>query len=421
MEKKSKLSRESLAWLTACLDPYHDYQQDIRGLPDMRSSPSVVQMHNQSYTLTAPASAAGGLWDAKISYTGFDVFAGQMTHLVDENSWAANIRHYYDHAALNTTGPLFGALSIRAGATGVPISMGILNVGDTATALPSFLTGTRGRLIAVAYEVHNTTADIYKQGSVTTAMLAGNNQDASTLAYRDTNVAPYDDISFQADRSTVFACTRSDLQTIPTSQTWEAAKGVYAIPRCTSVPEKLSCPNGSTRVPVVYSTDGHLATVDPFAIMAIDELPVVGQYDVAQFSPMESFFTGLSPQTTLSITFRTVIEYFPAPGDVLLPMSMPSPAYDPRAFAIYSAAAKLAPYAVQINMNAAGDYFRMVLRAIAASLPTLAPLLGPAAPLASVGGPLLAQALTAWEKAQKPRKIRRDVAGAGAMPQKPRN
>jgi hypothetical protein len=67
-----KISKDAEAWLVACLDPYHDYQYDLEGLPDQRSAPSVVQTHNQSYSLTIPTSAGGGNWDASVLFTGIN-------------------------------------------------------------------------------------------------------------------------------------------------------------------------------------------------------------------------------------------------------------------------------------------------------------------------------------------------------------
>lgn len=408
-----KLSSHSKAWLTACLDPFHDNQLDLEGLPDQRSSASVVQLHVQTYTLSAPAVSAGGNWDAKVSYTGFDANVGSIPSIVPvTNGWYA---HPFDPAALKTGVP-FGALNIRAVASGAAINVGSAVAGETVAALGSFaLNSDRGRLIAVGFEVHNTTADIYKQGSVTVAQLPDAAKDSTVVLYKGAGI---DAFTAQSDLSARFGSSRSALAAIPTSQTWQAREGVYCIPRMTEVQTEPSAPElGKRTVMALDTADNVPKTIEPIATMIATNgasTATTGAFlgvRPSGFSPIESYFTGLSPETTLTVTFRTFVEYFPGCGSNLLPMATPSPAYDPAALKAYSLIVREAPYAVAVRDNASGDYFRAILKLISQAAPIVASFTGSYAPAVLAAGRMASAAHSIVS-----RKVDKKGAGKRAMP-----
>jgi hypothetical protein len=57
--------------------------------------------------------------------------------------------------------------------------------------------------------------------------------------------------------------------------------------------------------------------------------------------------------------------------------------------ALYSAVVAEAPYAVQVDQNAAGDYFRKILKVLGQSLELISPIFGSYAPLAMGAGGLM--------------------------------
>jgi hypothetical protein len=417
------LSPESKSWLVSALDPYHDFQLDLEGLPDERCAPSVVQIHNQSLTLTVPATAApAGNWDASVLYTGvntstdsaFDSIGGMVT---EPNS----MFHSYNSGGL-VQGTAFGSLNIWAGASGTSMSTGSpAGVPDTYRRLGSVLGTDRCRVIGVAFEIHNTTAEVYKQGSLTVAMLPDSADDNALTVYQDSVQGGAINKEFQADRCCIQACTLPPLMAVPGSQTWPAKLGVYAVPRMVEVPRRLNLYNpgsvvgqigNNTRGPVLYGTDGKVATLEPSgnALWAGGQLPILQPTGPSGFSPMQVFITGLSPQSTLTVTFRTIVEYFPSLGSVLLPNATPSPSFDPKALALYGAIIKQAPYAVPVNQNSAGDYFRKVMMVAAAAAKLLSPLAGDYAPLVYQAG----NAVQTYLGKQR-RKVSRDEAGSRAM------
>lgn len=429
-----RISSDAAEWLTAALDPYHDYQIRLEGLPDVISAPSVVKMHNQSYTLTAPASAAAD-WDAMIAFTGANTCIG-LNPTLKKGTYGQV--HLYDHAAPDTGAP-FGSFVIKAAAAGTDMVFGIpITAGDTHVAFgASSNTSDRNRIIAVAFEVTNTTAAIYKQGSTTVAALPNPVSDFSTCMYCDTNAAPYNLDFKQSWLSPMYAANRGALLQIPGVSTWESAEGVYAIPRLCSMAGNVDCPKENLRgcdVRDSVTVGGH--TTVPSAVAAIGGQRFILLPGVAAsgFGALQVAMCGLSHETSLTVTMRTMVEYFPSFGSDMMPLATPSTAYCPKAFEVYSEIVRRAPYAVPVKQNAAGDYFRKILKIGGQVSSLLAPMAGPYAGYLRAAGAAASGAASLWqnkvdEKLRKrqpqrdgrvppplPLRVARKQAGAAAIP-----
>jgi len=252
----------------------------------------------------------------------------------------------------------------------------------------------------------------------------------------DVNAAPWHSASFQSWCSPKFAATRSALLGVPGAATWAAKDGVYAIPRMANMAIPCDAPATNKRCAVVQ--DSASDTVFALTVPGAGRLIVDGHTfpdfnGIAQsgFGAIQAYFTGLSNPTSLTITMRTVVEYFPTFNSPLLPLSTPSPSFCPKAFEVYSGTCQLAPYAVPVKQNSAGEYFRRVLRIASNVGEAVAPFMGSMAPmasgLASGAGALLkhmekraADKAVAKGKASayvpKGQRIPRDEAGARAAP-----
>jgi hypothetical protein len=293
-------------------------------------------------------------------------------------------------------------------------------VGETHAALGSVLTTDRCRLISVGFEIHNTTAEIYKQGSLTVAQLPDVAEDSHTCNYKDTNVAGYNTQSIQVDRCCLMASTLAPLLSVPGSQTWPAAEGVYVIPRMTKVPSQVISyalvegqdggygANG--RVPVLYGTDGLVATPEPTTYIRgvagadSSNIPLCNPFGASGFAPCQVYLSGLSNASTLTISFRTVVEYFPALGSALLPLASPSPCYDPDVLRLYSEIITMAPYAVKVSENASGDYFRRIFQILSRALVLTSPLFGSFGPVVKAGGEIISNLASSKVVSKKPNK-----------------
>lgn len=424
---RRNLTPDSRNWIIACLDPYHDNQYEVEGLPDERNAPSIVQIHNQTYNLTAPDSAVAN-WDASIVFTGFNTpinwdsnSGGMITH---NSSSYEPMTFNYDHSALSTGQP-FGALDIWAGDTSSTWPTGAPGtIGDTNVSLGSVSTDSKCRLIAAGFEIINTTAEVYKQGSLTLANLPATSDDHFDVVYDDSAAeSVWSDFPKQADKGIIRASTIDPLVSVPGSATWPASKGLYAIPRMVKIPVDTYSYDYSTdpltfgtnsRIPVYRGTDGKVAVPEPTGY----HLGGPGQPERKSpsgkpcapngFSPLQAYLTGLSHSTTLTIRFRTIVEYFPGLDSTLLPLANPSPIYDPRSIALYCAVASMAPYGVPVAQNAAGDYFRKILSILGTGLTLVAPLFGEFAPLAIAAGGLS-------KEASKAIPVKKNLAGPQAM------
>lgn len=401
------LKKDSADWLVACLDPYHDYQLEPHGLPDNRTAPSVVQVHNQSYTLTKPSSASSN-WDATVIFTGINSVINATTATGGLMTSSSSSLCVYDHTSLDAGNP-FGALSFWAGDAGSTYYLSSPPTsGDTYSCLGSVMTTDRCRLIGVAFEIHNTTAEVYRQGSLTVAQLPDTAVDAAIVKYIDTDSsAPWGTHNFQGDRALLVGSTVQPLMSVPGSQTWPAADGCYCIPRMTELPHAINSyamgtstghVGSNSRVPIVYSTEGRIGIPAPTGATPTVEVPLVLPRYPSGFSPVQVFLTGLSSQTTLTVTFRTIVEYFPALTSPLLPLAAPSSEYDPKAFEAYSILIAKIPYASKVQDNSAGDYFRKVVAAMknvlgraGPYLSAVSPLMGPFGPIADMAGRQMAQ------------------------------
>jgi len=413
------LPKDSKDWLIAALDPFHDYQYDCEGLPDERTAPSVVQIHNSQLTLTAPSSSLGGNWDASVVFTGFNssnVIESTGGGMVAMDS---SVLHPYFSGSVSAGTPM-GTLNIWAGGAGATMATGLPSLvsGETNLALNGIQNADRCRLIGCAFEITNTTSDLYKQGSLTVAQLPDSADDPINVCYYD-GTSPTTRNFVQADRGPVQASTLKPLLAVPGSNTWPAADGVYVVPRLTQIPkttvvygQATSTVGVSSRVPILYGTDGRIATPEPYSTYnltvsgAPQKVPLFLPYAPNYFTPVQVYLTGLSNPTTLVIKLRMIVEYFPALTSTLLPLATPSPAYDPKVFALYSAIAAEAPYAVPVGQNAGGDYFRKILKVAGIGLQWLSPIFGPAAPAASMVG---------YAMERVPQLIPKDEAGPRAM------
>jgi hypothetical protein len=327
-------------------------------------------------------------------------------------------------------GERFGSLTIQAGASGVALPVGVTTAGNTYANLPSTFGQDYCRTIGVAFEIHNTTAEVYRQGSVITGMLPDPAADSANFLYID-STASWEQRALQGSTLPVMPATSSIVQTIPTAQVWPASKGVYAIPRLNATTLPVRALSASSRsIKVDDSTAGFPCYTSPdggFLTIGANNWPTFNGAEVSGFSPIASFFTGLSAETTLTITFRTIVEYFPNVESTILPLASPSSTYEPKVLEQYSRIITEAPYAVPVGMNSAGDYFRRIMSIVGKVAPMAAPLLGPYAPIATGAGMLASSLAQIGARKQNPPKkqqpnplISRRAAGKRAMPSRRR-
>lgn len=356
------VSAAGSAWLSSCLNPYSDFQQQLVGYPDMNTQPSVVLMYSSQMDVTAPASAAGGNWDCCIYTIPVDSTGGYGVVSTSNECCV------YDHASLPST-TIWGLTSC-SNAAGADVSL-MSSTAARAGLNSRNVTGQFGRVIAKGFEVNNTTAEIYRQGNLTVALVPSCPRKDVTISYIDTNATPWVAASKHCFEMGTMPETLAQVRAIPQSAQWEAAKGVYFVPRMSSPPDL----NMEYRSGLMYTSS--TVVYSPAVLSSFSGTPTTASTSVDSFCGVVAYFSGLSNQTTLTVSYRTIVEYFPSPSSNLISEASPSAAYEPSVLQVYNEVVKQAPYAVPVGQNAAGDFFRKVLGAVRTVAPIASKVLTP--------------------------------------------
>jgi len=292
------------------------------------------------------------------------------------------------------------------------------------------------RLIYSGFEVVNTTAQIYKQGAVTvyeygnsfetaaSSPVVGNAPDVSnTSSY--INGYPYIP---PKNPTSWFRCppnTIAEAKIMPGSHSWAAADGCYCTakfqtdnpfqgmtqrPFCIAQNEPTAGPNSG-----YYQTGSNTPSGGSYAsdytlgydrLLAGNTPPSAfgGPVHFSRMNTTGAYFTGLSPQTTLFVTWRVGIERLPAANKpTFLALAQPSAPFDPPALVLYSMVANVLPPGCPQGYNDAGKWFKWISDAAQKSIPTVYPIVRTATMLAgAMGRPILASALGGLSQAMKP-------------------
>lgn len=457
------ITPEACDWVKFALDPFHDQELDnLRGYPDVATEPTVVVKIRQAKTVSAPPGLPeGATWDCHMVLSPID-------YAPRSYNYGVRAEPLGDQTDTTNSAAAAGGLVINAlGPDGYTNEVGRID-GLAINSVPSDAadggnyTYTPGhmpkaahsgyqiqnisldnyldyedtdygvyRLVYSGFEVVNTTAQIKKQGAVTVYEYGNSfemgasvpqqhaSQYSPTGYYNPTNW-------FRSPPNTI-----AEAKIMPGSHSWAAQDGCYNTAKfqtenpfqgLTSRPWVV-CQNESkpgsdsgyfTTIPVgqpsVPASAGSIAST-PFLAKQLNTLatdPMVnGAPGPAHFSRMNTtgaYFTGLSAETTLFVTWRVGIERLPAANKpAFLALSQPSATFDPNALILYNMVANVLPPGCPQGYNDAGKWFSWIANAAKNSIPTVYPIVRTAAMVASAtGNPLTAQALSGIASRMKP-------------------
>lgn len=331
--------------------------------------------------------------------------------------------------------------------------------------MPDNLNHGRRRCIALAFEIHDTTAEIYKQGTLTayrtpqvptesTYVLYDNIVGGHSNLYPCGGLIPRSEImGYSTPLVGTPGFTRTvEFNTPPASvaeamaysgtRQWEAREGAYVVCQQDVTRNHLafnSCSNtaftcgdsdpipppqeqlGNTGIATAWHNRNTVVSTGLTAISddAYDVMHPIATYSSTQgmqtftvpFHTSGVYLTGLNAKSTFTITVRSTWEVAPVYGDAnnasLVYLAHPSPEHDPLALELYQRTCVRMPVAVPVSFNAAGDLWDWTLTALAAAAPTVGSLLG--APGKAVGN----MAKAGIEKYQKNRnEVNKDTAKA---------
>lgn len=421
--------------------PFHDYELRIAGLPDEDTASVVVETIKESVTVAAPAGTAG-LWQAHIfnlpeSYTNSYFHGSQLATLVCKPVT------YYDKAGTPTraycNNYMPGCVAVEATA----LSMGLINVhafdNNTAPLMPDNVNAAtttyqrpdnayvlggdqkngKRRLVSLAYEIHDTTAEMYKQGTLTAYRLPQSAVQTRAVLSGSSTVIPDSTIDM------LFATSSQPTEQyyLPPSSVknalafngtrqWEAKDGAYVVCAQDVSRNHLSWSTrnsvlftqgdsdastvlaiGNTTSSSFFTMNSKCSVFDAGEMQAFSQ-EVGGESKVVPYHTSGIILSGLNPNSTFTVTMRATWEFAPDISDnsisTLVYLAHPSPAYDPHALELYQQIMRELPVAVPVGMNAKGDFWRMILKAlkvVAKPLLSLVPVAG--APLGEIAEKVL--------------------------------
>jgi hypothetical protein len=372
------LTPEAKNWLIMATDPAHDYTIELAGMPDMDVSPSVVQVVKKSFSLTCPGGIASGNWDANIVCWPF----------IDKIKESDNTGgHLHNNGAWDQNTPSFAKFDI-GGVTALCAASGnatygnanagqIFNV-DTGLSLDTAGTGFGSdtmRVIGYGFEVQNATAEIYKQGMVTVYSQPTPSERSKQWIETGTS-ASGNWVRYGGGTAIVAPMPPGDLATallLTTAKQWEARAGNYNVAtliedsnppmQCRSVG---ACYLESSRTSSTTGTyDGVLTQFQTYTAGTGSFAGPILNY-LLPYNMTGAYYTGLSHDSILNITWYVYLEKFPDWSDTnLVTMAKPSPGLNTMAMDLYGQALRDMPAGVPFRDNPLGEWFQDVVANIA--------------------------------------------------------
>jgi len=395
LQRTHGLTDEGAAWVLQGLDPFHDNAFRIVDDPSGGAERSVVQTINFGATLSAPSAvlAAGDKWDCAIATTPVNQTLEFMNYdQVQGSAFQTDGQVPMGEIGLVTASVVAtGGLTWPSAAGGVPIATGTsaYRLGISPTRMTGdgdvtndFLNG-RTRIVGLAYEVVNSTPPLQAGGQV---IPWRQNQQPTTNVI--TNVGQYTGGIIQQPTANgeIYAmppASKSEALLLSQGQSFPAAAGLYQIVTRAQAEEPYSYPTatahvlaagqqrmGGYQVAPVYGINPTKTFSGPYASGPLAPTNATTNALSARVIPLSynnmdaagSYWTGLSPETTLEVNVRLFLAKAPNISDQqLITLAQPAPAYDPIAYQIYSEARRHLPNGVPLSHNAMGDWFRHVV------------------------------------------------------------
>jgi len=365
LKATEKLSEDGSKWLTFSLDPFHDKPiTGVTGIPDGNTGRSVVCSVVQEKTIKKPGSMPAGNWSVRI--TTMPVASVQNLN---------NCKVFGHLVNQVDTGPnLVAPVVIDFALDGTPFAT--FSLGADFLSIPNAYLKGPFKIGAMAIEIVNTTAEIYRQGLFSGARMNQCSNAAFTAQMFAGAATSWTPITLFPVRTP--PVTLEELILLPDVCQWTALEGAYGVVPLKEIGTRSALAH--PRFPLVVDSDfqpGVLTVLDGAApILTAASIPGFGfatpVYQETGYPgeiPMDSLvymFTGLSEQTTLTLRCRWMIERYPNDQEPeIVVLATPTAAFDPVALEIYSRIINQMPAAVMFKENPAGEWFKRILGAIA--------------------------------------------------------
>jgi len=401
MVARAELSPAGKDWLIAAIDPFHDKTlPNLCGYPDQQVGASITSRIQQQVTIKKSLDLADGNWQCQIAaYPWASGLQPPGTPpLIDYKS-----RNGTAFTPIHSGSQEIWPITVYSASDGENIGVFETTTVDEkfGVAIPQNYTKGPFRVVGWGFEVTNTTADLYRQGTCTVYRQNTNTRDVESGIYYDVPVPGLTKIgpcSFQRFKRHPRNIAEASL--LAGTKVWKAEDGCYI----TCVMNSSANPAGPADnvQPVILQEDYPAETsmqTDTCAMLAnnfwlspaivIPSPPLsnpvgvatpVGSFGMIPYHMSGAIFSGLSDQTTLTLTVNWYIERFPTPSELdLVVLCKPSATFDPFAMEFYDRMLSDMPVGVPVGENAFGDWFNGVVNSLSRYV----------APIArSFGGPL---------------------------------
>jgi len=363
MDSKVGVSKAGTDWMKSALDPFPDEPRDCEGYPDTVNGPSIVQKLKFQVTIAKPAGVVGN-WDCLIFSDAFD----SEYNCIDSLGYpylAGTGAFMADFDKQGGSGIACGGVMVRAGTSGQP-----LNHENTVKNVPvpdSYWAQGRTRVIAKGFEVHNTTNALTKQGAVAVYRAPTVASEVRTGTALDSANALVFPAPFDYQEAAHTPNEISNVLNVLDSKEWKAEDGCLCV--CTLATPVINPHEGNSVVfPLIRSKTAagadytYFADLVPIGTTPLFTLPSFTEAAYSSpFNQSGAFFTGLSPETTLTLVVHYILERFPDETNLdLVVLTTRSPAYDPSALELYARAAAYLPTGVPVKDNASGDWIKNI-------------------------------------------------------------
>lgn len=377
-DKIPQLSIATSNVLSLVTDPYHDYNLRATGFPDGNVTISAIKRIQGRLSITCPFTLGmDESWDFHVFNTPFHY----KTYAADA-TLIANFLSVNNPLTAANLGPV-NVFYRQYDSLGNVINSRIYSLGnDAAQASPE--NSKQVRTVSLGFEIHNTTAELYKSGSITVYR--------TPVVFNDVHLS----IQFQSVTKPFSAkllgsipVSLDAINLLPNSRTWEASAGAYII--------GLPAPNNilSPYIPSNVLLQGGLLPTN-FNLLYTEATSSVAQQSYSPLAcggAMSSRFK--DSNQTFMLDFRQILEEVPNSLDTTtLAYATTAPALDKAFMKLYKAMFNQIPPGVPVSFNSAGDWFRSIIRIVKDTLPILVPVLpGQAKVLATAVLPIVNKAL----------------------------
>jgi len=370
------------AFIIGALDPFHDNPVNLQGYPDGNTSPSIVQIIKQSTTITAPPNLpATGSWDCHIvqwPWLDANTLAPcypDTSSFTPPQGLGSSPQYAVAVGATPVAACAGGGVWILAVPSGTPTSpISYINSEGNKSlqqlVIPNVYNIGKRRCVGAAFEVYNTSAQLYRGGSVCCYRSPiENSEKGSVISVGLTSGTTI--TSQQFVKPSVFEgppATPAAALLLPNSRQWDAENGCYVVGAFSS--EEIPAMTNFNTYPIItdHTTPTGIAQcVDPtWNSYSIGTVPgpfwsTRGTFETGM-DLSGAYFTGLSSQSTLTLNWNVAIERMPGNEDLdLVVLAKPACERDDVAIRFYSHCVTAIPVGVPVRENGFGDWFKDVV------------------------------------------------------------